>query len=280
LGVDATSLGYRTDLMVRVREGSQVEDRGDCLVVRSPRYPRFWWGNFMLVPTLKPGAIDSLLARFATEFPGARHVAIGVENLAADAAELAAAGLRVDRSAVLTAGPGDLRPPPRPNTRATYRELSGDADWEQVRRLRESALASEDGTGIDPEFVRGRVVAERAMCEAGLGTWHGAFLGAHLVAQMGVVADPASGLARYQNVETHPGFRRQGLAGTLTWHAGCSALAALASRGGPGRRAVRGRAGTLVIVADPEDVAIRVYRSLGFTDAEPQVGLARPPADG
>jgi predicted GNAT family acetyltransferase len=105
------------------------------------------------------------------------------------------------------------------------------------------------------------------MCEAGLGTWHGAFLGGDLVAQMGVVADPSSGLARYQNVETHPGFRRLGLAGTLTWHAGCSALAELPPEG------------TLVIVADPDDVAIRVYRSLGFTDTEPQVGLARPPAD-
>jgi ribosomal protein S18 acetylase RimI-like enzyme len=271
--VDASSLGYRTDLMVRLREGSQVEDRGDCLVVRSPRYPTFWWGNFLLVPSLGPGAIGGLLDRFAAEFPGARHVAIGVEDLAVNAAELTAMGLSVDRSAVLTAGPGQLRPPPRPNGAATYRELSGDAEWEQVRRLREIALIDEDGVGSDPAFVRGRVMAERAMCEAGLGTWHGAFLGGDLVAQMGVVADPSSGLARYQNVETHPGFRRLGLAGTLTWHAGCSALASLAARAEPGQPC------TLVIVADPDDVAIRVYRSLGFTDTEPQVGLARPPAD-
>jgi hypothetical protein len=265
--VDASSLGYRTDLMVRVREGSQVEDRGDCLVIRSPRYPTFWWGNFMLVPSVGPGAIGGLLARFAAEFPGTRHVAIGVEDLAVDVAELTAMGLSVDRSAVLTAGPRQLRPPPHPNTEAIYRELSGDADWEQVLRLREAAWLSEDGTGGDSAFTQGRVTAERAMCEAGLGTWHGAFLGGDLVAQMGVVADPSSGLARYQNVETHPGFRRLGLAGTLTWHAGCAALAALRPEG------------TLVIVADPDDVAIRVYRSLGFTDTEPQVGLARPPAD-
>jgi hypothetical protein len=32
----------------------------------------------------------------------------------------------------------------------------------------------------------------------------------------------------------------------------------------------------LVMVADPEYSAIRIYRSLGFTESEVQVGLARP----
>src|SRR5260370_12802330 len=47
--VDVRSLGYRTDLMVRLLDGSQVEDRGDYLAVRSPQNPTFWWGNFLLM---------------------------------------------------------------------------------------------------------------------------------------------------------------------------------------------------------------------------------------
>jgi hypothetical protein len=31
-------------------------------------------------------------------------------------------------------------------------------------------------------------------------------------------------------------------------------------------------------VADPDDDAIRVYESVGFTVTEPQLGLVRPPA--
>jgi ribosomal protein S18 acetylase RimI-like enzyme len=69
-----------------------------------------------------------------------------------------------------------------------------------------------------------------------------------------------SGLARFQNVETHPGFRRRGFASAVIHHAAQHALR------DPGVR-------TLVIVADPDDHAIRLYRTLGFVDTERQVQL-------
>jgi ribosomal protein S18 acetylase RimI-like enzyme len=267
--VKLSSLGYRTDLMIHELEGCLVEDRGDYLVVRSPRSPDFWWGNCLLVPPLAPGDVGRWAGRFAAEFPDAGHMAIGVDApdaLAPDEAELAAAGLDLERSVVLTAGPGALCPPPHPNAEATYRPLAGDADWEQALRLRAAATEGGPGGG-DSEFNRARVAAERALTEAGHATWHGAFLGESLVAQLGVAADAPSGLARYQNVETHPGFRRRGLAGTLTWHAGRATLASLGPRG------------TLVIIADPDYVAVSIYRSVGFTEAESQIGLQRPQAD-
>jgi hypothetical protein len=49
------------------------------------------------------------------------------------------------------------------------------------------------------------------------------------------------------------------------WHAGQQALAA-------------GDASTLVMAADPDDVAIRVYRSVGFAEAQSQVGFERQPS--
>jgi ribosomal protein S18 acetylase RimI-like enzyme len=266
-GVKVRSLGYRTDLTARVLEGSRVEDRGDYVVLRSPGNPGYWWGNFLLLPSLGPGEAAVWLARFAAEFPEARHVTLGVDVTDGGAVagdELAAAGFTAQRSVVLTAA--RLCPPPRPNGEATYRPLSGQADWEQAARLREIALIDEAGVGSDPEFVQSRIAAARALTEAGLATWYGAFIGGELLAQMGIVADGPSGLARYQSVETHPQARRRGLAGTLTWHVGAETLAA-------------GRARTLVIVADPDEEAIRLYRRAGFTDAEFQVGFERPPAD-
>jgi len=38
-------------------------------------------------------------------------------------------------------------------------------------------------------------------------------------------------------------------------------------------------AGAFVIVADPADVAIRVYRACGFADLESQFSFEQPPAE-
>lgn len=256
------SLGYRTDLVIRTLEGSLVEDRGDCLVIRSPRNPGFWWGNFLLLSgPPAPGKAGAWLTRFAAEFPRARHVALGLdvtEAAAVEPAELLSCGLREQRSAVLTAT--EVHQPPRPNKTAAYRPLAGDDDWRQAAGLR--AVLSEGEPGGEPAFLAARIAAERALTEAGHGSWFGAFLDGQLVAQLGLVSG-GSGIARFQNVETHPAQRRQGLAGTLVWHAA--------------RQGLADGALTLVMVADPDDVAIRVYRSVGFTDAETQVGFARPP---
>jgi GNAT superfamily N-acetyltransferase len=160
---------------------------------------------------------------------------------------------------VLTAQ--ELVEPPHPNETAVCRELSGADDWRRAADLR--AIVNADEPGGDPEFVRARVTAERAVTEAGHGFWLGAFADGELVAQLGLVTD-GSGVARYQNVETHPDWRRRGLAGTLVWQAGQLGLDALG-------------ASTLVIVADPQGGAIEVYRSVGFADAETQVGFERQP---
>jgi GNAT superfamily N-acetyltransferase len=260
--VHVRSLGYRTDLMIRVLEGSQVEDRGDHLVIRSPRNPTYWWGNFLLVTAPKPGEAAHWIAAFAAEFPAARHIAIGVDVTeigALDTGEYAAMDLGLERSSVLTAQ--ELAEPQRPNRQADYRELSEDDDWRQSADLRAAAYEGEPGG--DPEFLRARVAAERALTEAGHGSWFGAFVDGNLVAQLGLITD-GSGVARYQNVETHPGWRRRGLAGSLVWRAGQHGLDTLG-------------ASTLVIVADPLADAIRVYRTLGFSDAETQVGFERQP---
>jgi hypothetical protein len=53
-----------------------------------------------------PGQAHEWLARFDADFPGASHIALGVDVTEADAVdprELIAAGLRLTRSAVLTA---------------------------------------------------------------------------------------------------------------------------------------------------------------------------------
>ena len=114
------------------------------------------------------------------------------------------------------------------------------------------------------DYLDRRAAARRRLTRAGRGAWFGAFSGGRLLAQLGLFS-VGDGYGRYQHVETDPAARRQGLAGTLVWHAG---------RYG---REVLG-VSTLVIVADPADVAIRVYRACGFTDAQSQLTFERPSA--
>jgi GNAT superfamily N-acetyltransferase len=260
--VNVRSLGYRTDLMVRVLEGSEVEDHGDYLVIRSPRDADYWWGNFLLLAHPGPGEAAHWVATFAAEFPAAHHIALGLDVIevgAVDIGEYVAEGLRLERSAVLTAQ--ELTEPSQPYAGAVYRELTADDDWRRAAELRAAVNAGEPGG--DLAFIRARVAAERALTEAGHGAWLGAFVDGELVAQLGVVTD-GSGVARYQNVETHPKWRRRGLASTLVWRAGQYGLEVLG-------------AGTLVIVADPHADAIKVYRTVGFADAETQIAFERQP---
>jgi len=261
--VRITSLGLRTDVALRVREGAEVIDRGDYLVVRSLDNPGFWWGNFLLLGAMpRAGAAGAWLARFAAEFPAARHVALAVDTTdeaAVIPGEFGAAGLEPQRGTVLTCAA--VRPPPHPNRDTEIRPLVSDADWRQSFELGVRCFG-DDGA---QEYLKRRAAARRRLTRAGDGAWFGAFSDGRLLAQLGV-CDAGDGFARYQDVETDPAARRRGLAGTLVWHAG---------RYG---REVLG-ASTLVIVADPAAAAIRLYRACGFADLQTQLSFERPSPD-
>ena len=263
--VRVTSLGYRTDLMIRGLEGSAIADQGGYVIVSSPRNPDFWWGNFLLMPesALREDAAV-WLSRFAAAFPGAKHVALGVDSTkgyTGEPAGFTGAGLSLERSTVLSTT--SLREPPHPNLAARYWALDSDEDWAQSAALRRACGAVSEEAGGEV-FEQRRIQDARRIAQAGHGATFGAFTDGRLVAQLGLYSD-GSGTARYQNVETHPAARRRGLAGSLVYHAGQYGFTVLGAK-------------ILVIVADPGYSAIRIYRSLGFADLETQLALQRGPA--
>jgi ribosomal protein S18 acetylase RimI-like enzyme len=263
--MDIASLAYRTDLAMLERSGSEITDRGTHLVVRTPDNPTFWWGNFLLLATAPGDEAEARdwLKTFEREFPEARHRTFGVDGTdgtLADLAGFADLGMETDASTVMTAAA--VHEPPRPNTEATYRPLVSDDDWAQEVEV---SRAGEE-FGNDLAFATARAKAERRLVEAGYGAWWGAFEGDRLLASMGLfTASP--GLARFQNVKTHPDARGRGLAGTLVHRVSRYGFEELGAR-------------TLVMVADPEYLAIRIYRSVGFADTERQLQVERkPPQD-
>ena len=229
-GMEIESLAYRTDLALLELAGSEIEDHGSHIAVRTPDNPGYWWGNFLLFPAAPTR-----------------------EDLNA----LEEAGLDVEASTVMTATA--VHEPPRPNRDAAYRPLATDADWAQ-----QVALTLAGGDPGEEDFVVAKTASQRRTVAAGEGTWWGAFEGDRLLSSMGLFrASP--GLCRFQEVKTHPEARGRGLAGTLV-HA--------VSRVGFEELG----ASTLVMVADPDYLAIRVYRAVGFEDSETQLGAERKPA--
>jgi ribosomal protein S18 acetylase RimI-like enzyme len=263
--VEIKSLGYRTDLLLLELSGSVFRDAGEYVVVRTPDNPGFWWGNFLLYRTpFAPGDAKTRLETFRQEFPAAQHVALGIDSVDAEIGaedELAAAGFDIERSVVMTAS--EVVAPRRPNEESTYRLLGSDDDWEQ---LVQQSLATAD-MEVDEGYVlftRRKLAAKRKLVEAGHGKWFGAFDGDRLQSSLGLMFD-GKGLARFQNVQTSPEDRGRGLASTLVHRASTYGL-------------TEGGARTLVMVADPEYLAIRIYRALGFNDTETQLQFTVPPA--
>lgn len=262
--MDIRSLGFRTDLRLLEMTGSQIEDRGTHLVVRTPDNPTYFWGNFLLLKQRPfPGGEREVIGAFHTEFPAADHVAIGIDGTEDQTAQVQAfadAGMEIDSGVVLTAG---ALVQPRPVAEGVVvRALSSEEDWEQRARLSQELYPQTDDETF-MAFAQRRNAQERALVGLGVGQRFGAFADDVLVSTAAIFVTHA-GIARYQSVETHPDHRRQGLAAAVVHAAGTHALAAY-------------RLEVLVIAADHDGDAIRIYRSLGFADAERHLLLERRP---
>lgn len=258
--MNVTSLGFRTDLALLTASGTLVEDRGTHLVVRTPANPSFFWGNFVLLATPPaPGGEREVVAAFATEFPHADHVSIGIDTAELSDRQRSAfeeAGLTVDIASVLTAPRLSLDRP----VEAEIRPLGSDEDWES-RAWLSHALYAEMDDDTFMAFARARNDQERALVADGRGERFGAFVDGKVVATAAIFRTE-EGVARYQSVETHPDHRRRGLAAATVHAAGEHAREHLGAR-------------TLVIVADADGDAIRVYQRLGFRETERQLMMEK-----
>ena len=211
---------------------------------------------------------------FRRALPHAAHLAIGLDaGELTDTTGYLELGLDLDVSTVLTTA--EVTRSQRPVPGCVVRPLAGDDDWRQSLELHLTCWHDGPPDAGLHDFAVAQQSVRRALTEAGQGAWFGAFVNDRLRSQLGIVnAGPSMDgeqLARYQNVETDPQFRNLGLASSLVERAGRYALEVLA-------------VDRLVIVADPLQHAIGLYRGIGFVDREVQVqlqtGVGAPPAAG
>ena len=260
--MNVKSLGYRTDLIFPTFDG-EIIDRGDYLVIRTPKNPTFYWGNFLLFShPPREGDFKEWRDLFALEIgapPETEHQVFGwdsPEGEEGDIQPFLEAGFRLNRSVVLTSS--EPRSPARPSSLVSIRTLKTEADWEQAVENQVACREPEFEEGEYQEFQKQQMARYRKMVASGHGDWYGAFIERQLVADLGLFHH--EGVGRFQSVETHPDFRRRGVPGTLIFGAGRQAKADY-------------DLDTLVIVAEQASSPAQLYESLGFQLTEKQVGL-------
>jgi GNAT superfamily N-acetyltransferase len=250
------SLGFRTDLIFHRFDG-EVIDRGAYWVVRTPSNAGFHYGNFLLFfEAPKTGVLSRWKSLFREEFsgfPDVKHFTFLWDSPAegaGDCSELLAAEFKLESSVILTAR--SVHPAPRSNSQIEVRPITTDSEWRMVVESQIHSKDSEYSETSYREFKERQMARYRAMSERGLGHWFGAFLGDRLAGDLGLYLDGDVG--RFQSVETHPEFRRQGICGRLVYEA---------ARFGFQKMGLR----ELVMVADEHYDAAKIYESVGFVPA-------------
>jgi RimJ/RimL family protein N-acetyltransferase len=255
------SLGFRTDLIF-LRFNGEIIERDDYSVILTPSDPVYFWGNFLLfkeAPTAGCKADwEEIFAKEVESKLDVHHRALGWDDpdgSDGDHNEFLEAGYEFDKCVIQTAQA--VHPPPKYNRDIEIRPLQGD-EWAESIDIQMACKPDKFQADVYRGFRQRRMAQYKEMTETGLGHWFGAFLNGRLVADLGIFADEEVG--RFQNVETHPDFRRQGICSTMIHETAQYAFEKMGVE-------------TLVIAADVDYHAKEIYNSVGFEPTEYQASL-------
>lgn len=265
--MEIKSKGFLTNLMFARFAGS-VTDKGHYTLIQTPSNPGYHWGNYLLFdgPPQK-GDLKKWTELFDKEFPyykEPQHYIFAWEslrpttNLAANFAdEFIAAGFELDPAVVLTAP--SLRQPPRIKAKIEIKKIISDQEWGQAIENQILCADPKHLNNYYRDFKLRQMDQYRKMSDSGKGFWFGAYLDNKLVGDLGIFFE--KGIGRYQSVCTHPEYRRQGICGTLVYQSGLFAMKEFGLD-------------QLVMEADPDYHAARIYESVGFQRNEVNQALS------
>lgn len=257
------SLGRMTDLIF-ARFAGTIEDKGAYAVIKTKSNPGYHWGNYLIFDRApQEGDLLQWKGLFDSEFFHYKepHHYVFTWDTEGDEKgeyqEFLDDGFDFDEAVVLTAK--ELQEPPHRNSEIEIRPVTTDEEWESVVQLQTLCSDPKFFNEYFEAFKKEQVSQWRKMAEAGKGCWWGAFIGDRLAGDLGIYHE--KGIGRYQNVGTHPEFRKRGICGTLVYEAGQNALNDWGVK-------------TLVMEADPEYHAARIYESVGFKRTEVNYSLS------
>mgnify|MGYP000041203858 FL=1 len=230
-------------------------------VQSTPTEPDFWMGNQVILPNSNL-SVSAAFAVFERHFPDASHRSIvwDVPNIDSSLIHgVREAGGKLEGFDALTLQ-GRLAEAVAPDG-IILKALDGPNDWAKAEAL-QAEVGIEEGRdpALHGPYLARRNAGRREQIRKDIGQWFGAFDGEEIVTQMGMFHD--SQIARYQSVETKATHRKRGICSALLRHAAFWALG-------------RAQDAKVVIVAEADSDAGRLYRKMGFAPAETIFGIVR-----
>lgn len=264
-----TSQGINSDLIF-VRYNGVINDHNTCIEARTPHNPEYYFGNFLIFGAPpKAGEVDAWESRFEKVFsdnPLITHKTFcwsPEHKLTSDVKEkLLQRGYEIDRVSVLGARKTTARYAPPDGV--DFRVLTTDSDWAQALQNQIDSRDMSFALGPYAAFKQTQMNNYRAMQQNGWGHWYGAFKGDKLVANMGIFSHEQ--VSRFQSVVTDAAHRRQGICSALVHYVSSETLK-------------QHPANQLIIMAEKDEPAERIYSALGFELIEVlESALLRPAA--
>ncbi len=246
------SPGFRSQLIFTAFDGKS-EDYGDHWAIHTLSNPNFFWGNLLIFDRPpKRGDFKKWTESFHKEFTDPRiyHITLAWDSPTGevgDTSEFIENGFRLESTAVLSAT--SVVKPPKLNEQLQVKVISSSDDWEDMIQIQMASAHDHLSLSEWESFYRKQATRYQEMEKAGFGHWYGGFFEGKLVSGLGIFH--RNGLGRFQTVSTHPDFQRRGFCQTLVY---LSSLKALNS----------GHVEELVMCADPDYHAIKIYESVGF----------------
>lgn len=257
------SLAFLTDLYFHRFTGIVLE-YDDYLVVKTPTNPTFFWGNLLYFKNAPDAdSLNNWQNIFHQQFKSMDidHVTLTWDFKEGDEINgplFSEEGFNLEKSIVLTAE--NVIRPQKLNNELIIRPIESEQDWQKVIDTHVLCRADHFNESSYRKYAERKISDYRLMIDKGIGIWVGAFYRDVLVGDLGLFYQ--NGLARFQAVETHPDFRRIGVCSTLLYRTCQYAKEYL-------------NINKLVLVADPNYHAVKVYESVGFKIEEYQIGLCK-----
>ncbi len=245
------SLGMATDAMFAAFDGAVI-DRGDYVVVSTPKNPSFFWGNHLVVPHApRVDDVEHWTNVFERELPHVKHRAFMCDRIDGehfDYEPLRALGFIPDPTCVMR-----LDGEPR----------GGGADIVSLAAppfdLLDACFSNDRKAYRD--FLRIQVDRYTAMIASGFGHWFAILEGGAPIATCGIFPHSLP-CWRFQLVAVHPDHRKRGHAAAL--------VASVC------REARRDRPAPIIIGCVPGSDAQRIYTRIGFAALEHTIAIVRP----
>jgi ribosomal protein S18 acetylase RimI-like enzyme len=246
------SLGYQSHLIFTAFDG-KAQDCGDHWEIHTLSNPNFFWGNLLIFARPpKKGDFSTWTSQFKKAFANrdVHHITLAWQSCSSeigDISEFLANDFLLESTIVLSASvvirPREFRED------LEVRPLRTPAEWEKMVEIQTSSAHGHLTRPIWEAFYQSQAKRFQKMQSAGFGQWYGGFLKGNLVAGLGIFH--RNRLGRFQIVCTDPQFQRQGICRTLVYQSSQLALAS-------------GHLDTLVMCADPDYHAIKIYEMVGF----------------